>query len=109
MNRKSMTLLVTALSLAFAAAVAQDAPKEPREGGRPQGPEGRPVNPLFAALDANGDREISADELANAATALKALDKNGDGKLTPDEIRGERPARGGGERHAPGAAPKRTP
>lgn len=45
-----------------------------------------PVPPIFSALDTNGDREIDADELANAPAALKTLDKNGDGQLSMDEI-----------------------
>jgi hypothetical protein len=52
-----------------------------QDGGRP------PMPPLIAALDANGDGIISADEIANASAALLKLDKNGDGQLTPDEYR----------------------
>lgn len=60
-----------------------------REPGQP-GPlraEGRrpPISPVLAALDANGDGAIDADEIAGAATALKKLDKDGDGKLTRQE------------------------
>ena len=47
----------------------------------------RPVNPLVEALDADGDGEISAQEIANAAAALKKLDKDSDGKLTQEELR----------------------
>jgi Ca2+-binding EF-hand superfamily protein len=54
--------------------------------------------PITKALDANGDGEISAKELENAAVALKKLDKNNDGKLTEDEIRPNRP---GGDRGGP--------
>jgi len=46
---------------------------------------------IVAALDANHDGVIDADEIANAPAALKSLDKNGDGKLTPDEFMGKRP------------------
>jgi Ca2+-binding EF-hand superfamily protein len=65
-------------------------------GRRPDGaPEGRPNpggpgpgpgGPVLRALDADGDGEISASELADATKALAKLDKNGDGKLTRDEI-----------------------
>lgn len=67
-------------------------------GRRPEGapagaPEGRPNpggpgpgGPVLRALDADGDGEISASELADATKALARLDKNGDGKLTRDEI-----------------------
>ena len=37
--------------------------------------------------------EISAEEIANAATTLKTLDKNNDGVITEDEVR---PTPGGG-------------
>lgn len=64
----------------------------PRRGGPPGGPQGRradmpPRNPVIAALDANQDHVISAEEIANAVAVLKSLDKNNDGQLTPDEIR----------------------
>lgn len=67
---------------------------------RPEGERGREgggarMNPLFAALDANGDGVIDAEELANAPAALKKLDRNGDGKLTEDEARPAFGGRGG--------------
>ncbi len=53
-----------------------------------EGPDGkRPVPPIVAALDTNGDGIIDANEIANASASLLKLDKNGDGKLTPDEYR----------------------
>ncbi len=45
------------------------------------------------ALDADGDRTISAEEIAGASDALKTLDKNDDGKLDADEIRPPHPPR----------------
>ncbi|MGN6547148.1 MAG: EF-hand domain-containing protein [Aureliella sp.] len=42
--------------------------------------------PLMAALDADGDGEISASEIDGAVAALKKLDKNSDGKLTTEEL-----------------------
>ena len=54
----------------------------PRLQGRPH-----PVDPVMLALDANGDGELSAGEIAGAPASLKALDANGDGKLTRDELR----------------------
>lgn len=90
------TILIT---LAFAASgllvQAQPEGGAPRPGG-PDGPR-RPVPPLFAALDADKDGELSADEIANAVTALKALDKNGDGKIGKEELRPPMPPRGEGE------------
>lgn len=75
-----------------------------QEGGR--GPGGRGgfgnfPNPLFEALDTDGDGVISAEELQNAAASLKKLDRDGDGKLTREEVRpqfgqfGGRPGEGG--------------
>ena len=52
----------------------------------------RPPPPVIAALDANKDHVISADEIANAPAALAKLDKNNDGQLTQDELRPPRPA-----------------
>lgn len=57
-------------------------PEGDREGERPR----PPVPPLIAALNADGDREISADEIANSPKALLTLDKNGDGQLGPREF-----------------------
>lgn len=58
-----------------------DAPPPP-----PDAAKHHPVSPLMLALDANGDGELSASEIANAATSLKALDANHDGQLTRDEF-----------------------
>lgn len=44
------------------------------------------LNPVLAALDADQDGEISADEIKNSSAALRTLDKNHDGSLTPDEV-----------------------
>ncbi|WP_254507477.1 hypothetical protein [Anatilimnocola floriformis] len=55
-------------------------------------PEGRPaggpppMGPILRALDTDGDGELSASEIADAAKSLAKLDRNGDGKLTRDEI-----------------------
>ena len=53
--------------------------------------------PVLIALDADKNGEISADEIANATTALKTLDKNSDGKLTEEELRPNGPPPGGGQ------------
>jgi hypothetical protein len=75
----------------------------------PPGPDGKrpPPPPIIAALDANGDGIIDAQEIANAPAALLKLDKNGDGKLTPDEYRPHRPlpGDGGGPGNGPGNGP----
>ncbi len=69
-------------------------------GGR-GGPGGFPSPPVLDAIDADGDGEISAEEMANAAKALAELDKNKDSELSGDELvpeffRGGRGGRGGG-------------
>jgi Ca2+-binding EF-hand superfamily protein len=51
-----------------------------------------PIDPVFAVLDADTNRVISAEEIANASTALLKLDKNGDGQLTQDELCPQKPA-----------------
>lgn len=80
--------------------IAQDGPP----GGGPGG--GQPPKlPLLTALDADGDGEISAAEIANATAALQKLDQNGDGKLTRDEYQGQRPGGPGG----PGRQGNRPP
>ena len=108
---KSMIRHTLAAALALAASTtlinAQDTgaptPQRPREGGEGRGGEGRGfgrgMNPIIAALDANKDGEISAEELKNAEAALKTLDKNNDGKLSQDEYRPpmQRGPREGGE------------
>lgn len=48
--------------------------------------------PVMSALDANADGELSAEEIAGAAAALKKLDKDGDGKLSREELRPGFPA-----------------
>lgn len=70
---------------------------EGRQPGGPGGPRFRPLpNPVVAALDADGDGVISADEIKNASAALAKLDKNSDGKLTDEETRPARPGFPGG-------------
>ncbi len=78
-------------------------PGGPQDGAGADGPR-RPVPPLMAALDANGDGVIDETEIKNAAEALKKLDKNGDGKITAEEIRPQRP--GGPGAGGPGFGPE---
>jgi hypothetical protein len=86
------TYLFAAAALC-ASALAITAQDKPAEGQR------RERNPIIAALDANGDGVIDANEINNAPAALRKLDKNGDGKLTREELRGERGSRAeGGKR-----------
>jgi len=55
------------------------------------------VSVAFNAIDTDRDGILSADEIANAPTALKSLDKNNDGKISEDEVRpaGRGEGRGG--------------
>jgi len=113
MKMKTALTLAAVLGALSLTAYAQDAGGPPQggpggQGGGPGGPGGgrRPVPAIVAALDANHDGVIDADEIANATAALKTLDKNGDGKLTRDEFMGKPPGRppgGGGEGQGGGA------
>ena len=109
-NMKTMLALAGLLALGATALVvkAQDKgglPNGNNAGGPPMRGHRPPVPAIVAALDANHDGVIDADEIANAPAALKTLDKNGDGKLTPDEFMGPRPQRpngqGGGDANRP--------
>lgn len=110
---KKTTVLLMALGLALPAmSLAQDSDSRPPREGRPQvreggGPRGPMVPPLVGALDANKDGVIDADEIKNAAEALKKLDKNNDGKLTPEELRPARPEGRPNEDGREGFAPPR--
>lgn len=65
------------------------------DDAHPRGPHGpHPMPPIIAALDANHDGVLSADEIKNATAALLTLDKNGDGQLTGEEMRPPRPEGG---------------
>jgi Ca2+-binding EF-hand superfamily protein len=61
----------------------QAQPPGPRgDGGGP------PSNPIIGALDADGDHEITFDEISQAVAMLKGQDTNGDKKLSGDEMAG---------------------
>lgn len=91
--------LILALSLATVTAlVAQpgpdSGPRGPRRGpGGPGGPGGVGLPPIFRALDADHNGEISSAEMANAPASLKALDLNDDGIFSAAELNSVRPAR----------------
>jgi len=73
----------------------------PEKAGQaaPAKPENRPnvieTDLVLSTLDKDHNKEISADELAAAASVLAALDKNKDGSLTEDEVAAAAPAGGG--------------
>lgn len=92
---KAVLVLVVALGATISVSLAQGPGRPP--DGPPGGFEGRedsrfgagfrgPRSPLQDALDANRDGEISAEEIDNAAAALRKLDKNKDGKLVMREL-----------------------
>lgn len=104
MKKNMLIALAAVLGAVSIAAIAQDAGGPPQgdqggpgNGGPGQGGRGgmgrRPMPAVIAALDANHDGVIDADEIANAVAVLKKLDKNGDGKLTRDEYMGKPPGR----------------
>ena len=73
-------------------------PRGGQRGGAEGGQRGqRPASPMMAALDADKDGKLSAEEIANAATALKTLDKNKDGVLDSNELAPTRGAAGGNQ------------
>ena len=43
-------------------------------------------NPVLAALDANLDGTVDAEEMRNSSVSLRSLDRDGDGVLSPREI-----------------------
>jgi hypothetical protein len=107
--KKKLTLIIASLLAAATAGFAQDAPKP--DAPRPERPAGdRPrfVPPIMVALDTDKDGELSADEIAAAATTLLTLDKNKDGKISAEEMRPEG-GRFGGPRPDGAARPEGTP
>ncbi len=74
------------LFLAAVFALTSLALAQPFEGPVPGGQFLPPIDPLTQKLDANGDGELSADEVAKAPEVLKTLDLNKDGQLTFEEL-----------------------
>jgi hypothetical protein len=73
-------------------ALATAAVAQPPEDGPPErGPGGPPHDHLRAALDTDGDHELSAEEIKNATAAVAKLDRNGDGRIDNEEFRPPRP------------------
>ena len=104
--KKSIIICTLTVAASALIAFAQAPTPAPSPSPSPLGKHGKaghekhhPRSPIVAALDANGDGVIDAQEIANAPAALRTLDKNGDGQLTRDEFRrpredGNRPPKG---------------
>lgn len=86
-------LVVAAAVTAGWFAIAGEAAK-----AQPGQPPIRPLafNPLLRVFDADGDGELSQQEIQDAPTKLKSFDANKDGKLTAEELRAALPAMPGG-------------
>ena len=87
-----------AACLCLTAVLAQP-PGPPPGGEGPPGPgrDGPPppfMDPLRAALDANKDHQLDADEIKNAAAAVALLDEDGDGRISERELMPPPPSRG---------------
>ncbi len=93
-RRRLVTICISVLAL-NAGLLGQERRPEGGRGGR-EGMSPR-MNPLFAALDTNGDGVIDAQEIANAAASLPKhldemvarlmqLDRDGDGRLSKEEL-----------------------
>ena len=73
--------------LAQTPAPSAEAPKAPPKDAF-GGPGGYfKYNPVLAALDADGDKVISAEEWAKLPAVLRTFDKDGNGVLTGDEVK----------------------
>lgn len=97
--------LLASLSLAQPDAPPPNGPPPGGPGfGGPGGPGGfgPPPLPVVEAIDKNKDGTIDAQELAEAASALRTLDKNQDGKLDEAETRPAFDFRRGGPGRGPG-------
>ncbi len=73
-----------AAALSVTALAWGQSPEGQWDQGQRRGPR---MDVVFAALDADGDGELSGGEIKRAPAALAKLDRNGDGKLTEDEVR----------------------
>lgn len=79
--------LSVAIGLALGAVTLAQPPGGSGQGGFGQGGGGMMrMMPVMGALDANGDGQISAEEIEKSVANLKALDKNKDGKLTEESF-----------------------
>lgn len=80
-----MRVRFTLAILTMTAACGPFAAAQPPE--RRDGPPPERRDSLRDALDTNGDHELDADEIKNAAASLFKADRNGDGKIDHEEFR----------------------
>ena len=97
-------MLILGLSTIAMAQPQERQGKDRQGGGQQFNAQFMNMFPVMAALDANKDGAISAEEIAGASAALMKLDANGDGVLTSEEILPQRfqGGRGGGKGGAGG-------
>jgi hypothetical protein len=100
-TKMKLTLALLALGASALCVNAQDDNGAPPANGMGPGRHHPPPLPLVTALDANHDRVIDADEIANASAALLSLDKNGDGQLSTNEYLPALPAKAPKDAHHP--------
>ena len=83
LNQYLLVLALVAIATSSSFAQPPGGPGGQRPGRPPGGlgEGGGPGQVVLEAIDSDGNHEISADEIANSATALKTLDANEDGKL----------------------------
>lgn len=112
-NAKTM-LMAIVMMFGLAATVMAQPQERGQKGGQPGGDQGRDrmmrfiqAFPVMAALDADKNGTISAQEIAGASAVLGKLDADGDGALSMEELRPRRsqggPGKGGAGRGKGGA------
>jgi len=96
MNRQLWTIVICSALVATASAQSPNSPgfergappgvAPPADDPGARGPGGAPLNPMFAAIDADGDGVITSRELRKAVAALKKMDTDRDGNITLAEV-----------------------
>ena len=88
--------------------MAQPGGQRGGHGGPPQGGHGGPPqgSPIIDALDVDGNKELSSQEIKNASQALAALDSNGDGVVNREDMGPPGGGRGRGGQRGQGGPPQ---